>query len=173
MSFPPPSISFDYLKIREESPHFGSIINMWTSGLQFNRPLKIEKSGQAKQDEIREENKPGWHKKGNNYVGTKEVETCPNVSQQPGAVIKSVNTILGCINRCMTCRNHGVICLFWLCISWALIEELCIFRCSIVIGSCREIGKDVASGQKIFKGIKYTFWWRKFKPVVRFYSIEE
>lgn len=133
-------------------------------------PWKLRKIGQAKQDEIREKSKPGRYKKGNNYVGMKEVETCPNVSQQPGAVIKSVNMILGCINRCMTCRSHGVICLFWLGISWALIEELCIFWCSIFIRNCGEIEEDLAGGHK--NGPRYQMYllWGKFKPVVIFYS---
>lgn len=101
------------MKVRKEGPHFGSVADTWKPRQQFSTdPWKLRKVGQAKQDEIREENKPGRHKKGDNYVGMKEVETCPNVSQQPGAVIKSVNLILGCINRSMTCRSHGVICLF-------------------------------------------------------------
>lgn len=149
------SLSFDYLKVRKESPYFGgSITEIRKTGKQFNRPLKIEKSGQAKQDVCvcvcrgGGNKKPGWHKKGNNYAGTKEVETCLNVSQQPGAVIKSANMILGCINRCMTYRSHGVIFLFWLGISWALIEELCIFWCSIFIRNSRKIEEDLAGGHK-------------------------
>lgn len=165
------SLSFNYLKVRKENPYFGgSITEIWKTGKQFNRPLKIEKSGQAKQDEIREKkNKPGWHKKGNNYVGTKEVETCSNVSQQPGAVIKSANMILGCINRCMTYRSHGVICLFWLGISWALIEELCIFRCFIFIRNSRKIEDDLAGGHKNGQRHQMFLLWGKFKPVVIFY----
>lgn len=120
-------------------------------------PWKLRKVTKLNRMRLGEKNNPSWHKKGNNYVGKKEVETCPNVSQQPGAVIKSVNMILGCINRYITCRSHGVICLFYLVFPGLLLKSCVFFGVPYFLEIAEKLRRIWLVDTKMAKGIKCSF----------------